>query len=205
MSAVSMAERAFARRNDHNLPAPTRKPGSTNGAAADPAAPSDALSSAVAAIVTYFPTEVNILYTAIVAAIVTTDATTTSHAGQWVAFYFVLVLAPIISWLLYAARVKKQTGKLPLRPTSWPFLEMLFSTIAFAVWAAALPASPLRDLKHFNSGLASAAVLVVSMLLGLLAPVLGKTIDVKKPRRAARKPARPAAEKVATGSEPPPT
>ena len=128
--------------------------------------------AALGAIVTYFPTEVNVLYTAIIAAITNSD--TTSRAGQWVAWWGLLAAAPIVVWLVYAARLRGEGKNLPADPRTWPAMEMIFSQIAFAVWGAALPDSPFEDFDWYSPALAGVAVLAVTAALGLVAPVFGR-------------------------------
>jgi RsiW-degrading membrane proteinase PrsW (M82 family) len=122
------------------------------------------------------PSSRTILYTEIIAALA--GSASTSLAGQWMAFYLALVLAPITVWLLYAARARVDGKPLPLSWRSWPILEMVFSLIAFAVWAAARPGSPLQEMKEYSPALAGIAVLVVTFLLGLIAPIFKRTIKV---------------------------
>lgn len=55
-------------------------------------------------IVSYFPTEINVLYTSVIAAVASSD--TSSRAGQWSAFLLLLALTPCSVWVVYAARAK---------------------------------------------------------------------------------------------------
>jgi hypothetical protein len=175
MSAVAMSQVANARRSDR----PSEPGGgarSINERAHQMAAPNSPLTDALGAVVAYFPTEINVLYTAILAAIATSD--TVALTGQWAAYWFSLAAAPVVVWLLYAARLRADSKRLPLAPKRWPLLEMGFSVVAFAVWGAALPGTPFAENDWYNSALAGVAVLVVTAALGLIAPVLGRTIEV---------------------------
>jgi hypothetical protein len=82
-----------------------------------------------------------------------------------------LVLTPIIVWALYATRAKKAGKALPGSFASWPKWEMLAGTVAYAVWAAALPASPLGTFDWFNLAAAGVVALIASMVLGVVAPL----------------------------------
>ena len=177
MSVIAMSQVAYARRNDTPPPQAENVP-SMNETAHGREAPNDALTSALGAVVAYFPSEVNILYTAIIAAISGTQ--TRSLSGQWAAFWLVLALTPLTVWLLYAARVRATGKPLPLAPRVWPTMEMVFALISFAVWAAALPGSPFHEFAAYSAALAGIAVLVVTFLLGLVAPVLGRTIKAER-------------------------
>ena len=53
--------------------------------------------------------------------------------------------------------------------TGWP--RSGAGAIAYAIWAAALPASPLGAFDWFNQAAAGVVALIVSMLLGVFAPV----------------------------------
>ncbi len=140
------------------------------------ATPNTTLTDALGAIVAYFPTEINVTYTAVIAAL--SGTLSTSRAGQWVAFWCFLAATPIVTWLVYAARVRQSGAELPLDPRRWPVLEMSISTVAFVVWAGALPESPLQQVKNYSPAVAGVMVLVVTAALGLAAPVLGRQVKV---------------------------
>src|SRR5205809_602765 len=63
---------------------------------------------------------------------------------------------------------------LPKGWAAWPKWEMAAGTVAFAVWAAALPASPLGQFDWFTAAFAGILALVVSFLLGLFAPLFSR-------------------------------
>ena len=81
------------------------------------------------------------------------------------------MLAPLVVWALYAAKARKAGRKLPVSIGAWPKWEMIAAAIAYAIWAAALPASPLGAFEWFNQAAAGVVALIVSMLLGVFAPV----------------------------------
>src|ERR1700716_426146 len=110
MSLVPMTNVAFARRSDTAPPVP-KGASEVNSAAHGAAAPHDAITDALGVIIAYFPAEINVLYAAVVAALVAND--TRSLAGQWVAFWFILALTPVAVWFVYAARVKAAGKLLP--------------------------------------------------------------------------------------------
>jgi hypothetical protein len=155
-------------------PPPPEGPDGVNARAHGTEAPNSTLTDALGAIVAYFPTEVNVMYTAILAAIVTTEST--SLAGQWLTFWMMLAAAPVVAWLVFAARMRADNKKLPLAPKKWPALEMAFSAVAFGVWGAALPGTPWAEHDWYSASLAGVAVLIVTTALGLLAPVFGRKI-----------------------------
>jgi hypothetical protein len=173
MSVSSMADMAFARRKDvgradeglPNLDRVAEEKGQKPETATT-------VSSAVSAIAAYIPTEVLTVYIAILAtfgvSIKSGGGATTTPLALYVIF---LVLAPLVVWGLYAARARQAGRPLPASLAAWPKWEMLAATVAYAVWAAAMPASPLGVFGWFNQAAAGVVALIVSMLLGVFAPV----------------------------------
>jgi hypothetical protein len=143
-----------------------------------------AVTTALKVIITYIPTEVLTLYVAVLAAI--QDPNRKSPRSLWLAFYCFLIATPIIVWLVYAAKVRAASKPLPLLPRAWPLWEMFAATVAYAAWAFALPDSPFKySFTNWNSlalndwyspALAGVIVLVISTLLGLLAPVVQRPL-----------------------------
>lgn len=115
----------------------------------------------------YIPTEVLTLYVAVLAVI--QQEGKVSNAG-WVAFWVFLFATPVIFWLVYGAKLKSAQKPLPFNFGAWPLWEMFAATVAFAAWAFALPRSPFTEYEWYSSGLSGLAVLVISTLLGLIAP-----------------------------------
>jgi hypothetical protein len=135
----------------------------------------NSVTSALKVMVTYIPTEVLTLYVAVLAAI--QDPNRHSSRSLWLAFYSFLIATPIVVWLVYAAKVRAANKRLPIAPKTWPLWEMIAATIAYAAWAFGLPESPFKDFTNWYSpALAGLAVLVVSTLLGLLAPVVHRPL-----------------------------
>lgn len=119
----------------------------------------------------YIPTEVLTLYVAVVATF-PEDGNVAMNA-KWTAFFCFLIATPIILWLVYAAKLKGENKQLPLRWDTWPVWEMIAATLAFTAWAYAMPGSPLG---RAWPGLSRLAVLFVSTLLGLLAPLFQRPL-----------------------------
>jgi hypothetical protein len=204
MSISSMTNVAFVRRADVNLPgvAPMNAaPASAESVALSTAGTAESKSAMTATldvIVTYIPTEVLTLYIAVLAAIqpaVTTPlpATQTPPAPSqalaaiatqpppvhslWVTFYCFLIATPLVVWLVYSAKVRTAGRPLPVRPKTWPMWEMFAATVGYATWAFALPNNPFKySYDWYSSALAGVLVLIVSTILGLLAPLLQRTL-----------------------------
>ena len=138
-------------------------------------------SSAVAAIAAYIPTEVLTVYVAVLATFgVTasagggssgTEALATTASTPLVLYVVFLMLAPVVVWGLYAAKAKQAGRPLPKSLSAWPKWEMFAGAVAYGIWAAALPASPLGAFEWFNQAAAGVTALIVSMLLGVFAPL----------------------------------
>jgi hypothetical protein len=189
MSIASMTNVAYARRTDNDLPVP-KGVAAVNAAAHGSHGADDAVTSALGALVAYFPTEINVLYTAVVAAITTAGGA--APTTQWVAFVVVLVLTPVAVWFVYATRVRNGGAPLPTSLQTWPVAEMATATVAFAIWAGALPASPLQRIPGYTPALAAVVVLSGTAVLGWIAALLQRPIDAGPPV-VASPPGRPSA------------
>lgn len=181
MSISSMANVAYVRRADVHVPqvAPANAAPQTLGqlelATAGTAESQSAVTTALKVIVTYIPTEVLTLYVAVLAAI--QDPNRKSHNALWAAFYFFLIATPLVVWLVYAAKVRAASKPLPLAPKTWPVWEMFAAMVAYAAWAFALPDSPFKYYGDWYSpALAGVIVLIISTLLGLLAPLFQRPL-----------------------------
>jgi hypothetical protein len=181
MSISSMTNVAYVRRADVNVPqvAPANTTPQTLGqvelASEGTAGSQSAATTALKVIVTYIPTEVLTLYVAVLAAI--QDPNRKSYNSLWAAFYFFLIATPLIVWLVYAAKVRAADKPLPLAPRTWPLWEMFAATVAYAAWGFALPETPFKYYGNwYSAALAGVIVLIISTLLGLLAPLFKRPL-----------------------------
>jgi len=134
--------------------------------------PQNVIASALGAVTTYIPTEVLTLYLAVVAANQSLMEGQRQHFFSELGIFVVfLVLTPILVWLIYAGKVVSANDPVPLRPRRWPKWEMFAATIAYAAWAFAIPANQFDAYSWYLPAIAGVAVLGVSTLLGLLAPI----------------------------------
>ena len=122
----------------------------------------------------YIPTETLTLYVAVLAAVQQVGKVTST---DWLVFWIFLVATPMIVWLVFAAKLKTILKPLPLNFGAWPVWEMVAATAAYAAWAFALPHSPFTEYPWYSSGLSALSVLVVSTLLGLLAPFFQRPLS----------------------------
>jgi hypothetical protein len=188
MSINSMANAAAARRPDTlplgevpktldqiakaaiTPPTSTPPPGDSGKATASTPTPVDTTFNVLFG---YIPTEVLTLYVAVLAAVQQVGKVTPT---DWLAFWIFLFATPVIVWLVYGAKCKTLQKRLPLNFGAWPVWEMFAATAAYSAWAFALPRSPFTEYGWYSSGLSSLAVLVVSTVLGLLAPFLQRPL-----------------------------
>jgi hypothetical protein len=147
--------------------------------ATTPVAPGNTTAAAPASVETtlnvlfgYIPTEVLTLYVAVLAAV---QPGKTSNG--WLVFWIFLFATPVIVWLVYGAKVKALQKPLPLKFGAWPFWEMLAATAAYMAWAFALPNSPFTKYDWYSAALSGVVVLVISTVLGLLAPFFQKPLS----------------------------
>jgi hypothetical protein len=120
-------------------------------------------------IVAYIPSEILVTYVAVVAAI--QSAPGAGHTGEWIAFWLFLALSPSICWVLYATKLRHRGNPMPLHPKLWPHWPMVAATISYAVWAYTLPATPFSSFSWYQAAVGTVVLLLVTMLLGLLAPM----------------------------------
>ncbi|MGB7816986.1 MAG: hypothetical protein WBL28_11625 [Methylotenera sp.] len=122
----------------------------------------------------YIPTEVLTLYVSVLAAVQQEGKVTST---DWITFWIFLLATPVVVWLVYGAKLKTLQKPLPLNFGTWPVWEMFAATVAYAAWAFGLPHSPFTEFGWYSSGLSGVAVLVVSTVLGLLAPFFQRALS----------------------------
>jgi hypothetical protein len=133
--------------------------------------------TALDGLVKYIPTESITLYLAATAALSSlTKASTTSGSKAaptlepMYLYWGFVALTPILFLLIYLG--KRRSQNLPLLPDTigdWPWWKLIASTIAFMVWALAVP--PLVDSDLGKITVAFGALLV-STLLSLIGAVV---------------------------------
>ena len=181
MSINSTTNAAIGRRPDFEPMAETPKSydeiaRAAGGVNAPPDTPSNSVSTALAVLTTYIPTEVLTLYVAVLAAI--QDPARRSFAPLWITFWAFLIATPVVVWLIYAAKVRSAGKPMPIAPSTWPLWEMVAATIAYLAWAVAMPNAPFAELSWYSAPLSGVTVLVISTILGLLAPIFQRPIKV---------------------------
>lgn len=167
MSIVAMTSAAVGYRTHNDLgQAPPSVPTAQARGAQDN---SSTLNDALQAITAYIPSEVLVTYVAVSAAI--NASPSSSHTGEWVAFWSFLVATPLAVWLLFAAKLRNGGKPLPWTPGTWPLWEFIAATLSYAIWAYTLPKSPFSYVSWYDATVGSVLILVSAFALGLLAPV----------------------------------
>ena len=138
----------------------------------------------------YMPTEVVTLYVAVTSALQSpagagagpdpAAAAAASLNARWIAFWCFLAVTPVVVWVVYATKLRAASKPLPTEFAVWPVWEMFAALLAFFTWAFALPDTPFKERfpEWYSPGLASIAVLLGSTLLGLLAPLFQRKLEV---------------------------
>jgi hypothetical protein len=160
--------RLFYNRENPGMSATTLAFEAAGNAGAIPPPPST--DSALAGLTKYIPTESVTLYVATVSA----QGAITSVApwfGPNIAYWFFVVLTPVLLLVLFLRQLAVAGKEWRLPPAGWPWWRMIASTLAFAVWALAVPGNPIIDTKNAASGVVGGlAATVVSGFLNLVAP-----------------------------------
>jgi len=125
--------------------------------------------TALDGLVKYIPTETITLYLAATAAL---SSLTKTAPGLWPMYLYwgFVALTPILFLLIYLG--KRRSQNLPLLPDTigdWPWWKLIASTIAFMVWALAVPLLVDTDLGKIAVAFGA---LLVSTLLSLIGAVI---------------------------------
>jgi len=127
-------------------------------------------SNALDALVRYVPTEAITLYVAALSALPALKATFPVVTEARVYWFFV-VLTPILFLVIFGG--KRRSAKLPAFPALkvWPWFRLCASTVAFAVWALAVPTTPYL-VGEAGKVVAGFGAVFVSTFLTLIEPLL---------------------------------
>ncbi len=178
MSVASMTNVAYKRRKDvPPLDTMPRSAGEVAESTGDAPATQSTFTSALTALMAYIPTEILTAYVAILAGLQVADQRTQAPPGAWVSFWVFPLLTSTLVWALYAGKCRTAGKVLPTSPGKWPMWEMSAATVAFVVWAFALPNTGFADLAWYKPGLATAAVLLVTLVLAAVAPIVQQPIE----------------------------
>jgi hypothetical protein len=122
------------------------------------------------ALTKYIPTESITLYVAIVSA-QTALASIIPWLTPSVGYKVFVAVTPALMLILYLRHLAVAGRDWKVPPKSWPWWSMIASSIAFAVWAMAVPGNPIIDPNNTAGGVvAGVAALLVSTVLNIFAP-----------------------------------
>lgn len=155
----------------------TRRSGGLESAGGDdtrPALEDNRVTNALTALVGYIPTEVITLYVAAISAEAALHAAFNRIDATTILWFFVAV-TPVLLLLIYLSKAAA-AGELLPGPTQWPWWKMCAATIAFFVWALAVPGNPY--LKDEASAVAALGAMLVSTLLNILTPIFERPAPV---------------------------
>ena len=111
----------------------------TNRSAATTTTSDTGASNALSMLVKYIPTESITLY---VAAIAAAPALATLRISTIAIYWFFGILTPILTLAIYFGKRRAAKLKPIPKPAEWPWWETIAGTIAFLVWALAVPNNP---------------------------------------------------------------
>jgi hypothetical protein len=138
----------------------------------------------LATLVKYIPTESIALYVAIQAALGEPSVRTggkisdADFTSRWMWMWAILALTALMTTGLSYRAQKNANGKAPF---IFPIFDVLAAGAAFAVWALALPSTPLRDFAGYDySAWSSVLILGGTIAIASSAYVLGKTVTWTK-------------------------
>jgi RsiW-degrading membrane proteinase PrsW (M82 family) len=146
------------------------------GQAATTPESADSTQTALHMLVDYIPTEVITIYVAAITAATSQPSQSTNIS--WTFFWIALFMTPATVLFIFAAKLRNMGLSIPqaFNPKKWPLWEMIAASISFSAWAFGLPKSPFASLSWYNAGVASLSLLLVSTLLGLIAPIFQQPI-----------------------------
>lgn len=127
----------------------------------------------------YIPSEAIAIYVAVLALFSPLTPSSGGHVWQldfrsrWWLFGLSLVFTAALTWLIYLGKRRQAGTRGPGRDL--PIFELSVAVVAMAVWACALPDSPLLDFEFWDTKDASVLLLVATALIPVVANALGKT------------------------------
>jgi hypothetical protein len=126
------------------------------------------VSSALDALARFIPTETITLY--IAASTIQAAITSTLGLSAKGVYWLFAALTPIL-FLLVLAGKRRSTGLPPFpKLREWPWWKLVACTVAFLLWALALPTSPFWRQEEGRT-LAGFGALAISIFLSLLDPI----------------------------------
>jgi hypothetical protein len=118
-------------------------------------------------LIKYIPTESVTLYVAAASAV---PALKSLNIDEKFIYWFFGLLTPVLFALILIGK-RKAAGVKPL--ADWPWWKTVAATVAFFVWALAVPGQP--DIPGDTSGaIAAVLALIISTFLSILEPIFDR-------------------------------
>ena len=129
----------------------------------------NSVTNALSMLVKYIPTESITLYVAALSAAPALKSFS-PRINELAIYWFFGILTPVLVVLIYLG--KRRVANLPLIPprSAWPWWKSIAATIAFLVWALAVPNNPYIQ-GESQSALAGFFAIFISTLLSILEPI----------------------------------
>lgn len=129
------------------------------------------VTSAIDALFKYIPTESITLYVATISALPALGKVWIV-INAWHVYWFYIILTPILVILIYISKYKQKHHKIP-SISVLPWWPLISATVAFAVWALAVPGNPYIDGEQ-QGVLAGLGALFCSTIFSILEGIFGK-------------------------------
>lgn len=122
----------------------------------------------LAGLTKYIPTESITLYIATASA---AEALRAYGITASLTYWFFVGFTPVLLLLIFLRHLAVTGTNWKVSVGKWPWWRIIASTVAFAVWALAVPGNPIISPTDTSGGvLAGLAALLVSTLLNIVAP-----------------------------------
>ena len=128
----------------------------------------NSVNNALSMLVKYIPTESITLYVAAISAFSALQSFLA--VTEYTVYWFFGILTPILFVLIYLG--KRKAAKLKIIPplNEWPFWKIFAATVAFLVWALAVPGNPYIKDKTAGAVVGFFAIFI-STILSVLDPI----------------------------------
>ncbi|MFE2302481.1 hypothetical protein ACFXAW_30325 [Streptomyces sp. NPDC059445] len=140
-----------------------------------------ATASLAESVTAYIPTEVVAAYVAVIGLL--QQPADHSRTPDWIVFWSFVAITPLAVWLSLARQEKARGLPLPIHPASWPahtWFNLIAATLSFTLWGFSLPETPFQDVSWYKSGYGTGALVIGSLLLGLVSPLFSWDVDTRR-------------------------
>lgn len=140
------------------------------GAGANGNAP---VNNALSMLVKYIPTESITLYVAAISAAPALKSFS-ARINETLIYWLFAILTPVLFALIYLG--KRKAAQLPPSPPlkDWPWWKLFAATVAFIVWALAVPGNPYVSGDTAGGAVAGFFAIFISTILSILEPIFDR-------------------------------